>query len=144
MATIWHRIRRQLGFSGGATGDLSSLTARATRDPLTTLDWEVRLVEAGVGERWAPMIAIRLERLHQELGADSTEALLRAAVASHEAHAESQARFARNMKEAREVERLLGAFSGELEKLDEVLDVLSTYARRMRSQPAGRARTTLH
>ena len=35
-------------------------------------------------------------------------------------------------RELREMERLMGAFSGELSKLDEILEVLAAYARRMR------------
>ena len=46
--------------------------------------------------------------------------------------------------ESEKVERLLGAFSGELEKLDEVLEVLAAYAQRMRAQPRRKSRHTLH
>ena len=55
-----------------------------------------------------------------------------------------EARVERSLRDVREVERLLGAFSGELEKLDEVLEVLAAYAQRMRPQPAKRERRTLH
>ncbi len=54
------------------------------------------------------------------------------------------AKVQRSARDVREVERLLGAFSGELEKLDEVLEVLSAYAHRMRSKPSKSPRRTLH
>ena len=37
--------------------------------------------------------------------------------------------------QVREIERMMQAFAGELSKLDESLEVLSTYVRRMRKQP---------
>jgi hypothetical protein len=43
-----------------------------------------------------------------------------------------------------EVERLMGAFSGELAKLDEVLEVLAAYVRRMRSTNADEVERTIH
>jgi hypothetical protein len=49
-----------------------------------------------------------------------------------------------NYKELREVERLMGAFSGELTKLDEILEVLSAYARRMRSSSSAPIPRVLH
>lgn len=46
---------------------------------------------------------------------------------------------ARSSTELQEMERLMGAFAGELSKLDEVLEVLAAYLRRMRttSPPSG-------
>jgi hypothetical protein len=40
---------------------------------------------------------------------------------------------ARSAGELQEIERLMGSFAGELSKLDEVLEVLAAYLRRMRS-----------
>lgn len=115
-----------------------------TIEPMDLEDWEARLVEEGVGSEWAPRLAVRLESLHRETGRGSADLLIRSAAATSEVQAEVHAHVERNLRDVREVERLLGAFSGELEKLDEVLEVLSAYAQRMRSQPARKSRHTLH
>jgi len=53
-----------------------------------------------------------------------------------------------NVEQVREIERMMQAFAGELAKLDESLEVLSAYVRRMRQQPAVKPRSvgrqTLH
>ena len=53
-----------------------------------------------------------------------------------------------NVEQVREIERMMQAFAGELAKLDESLEVLSAYVRRMREQPAVKPRSvgrqTLH
>lgn len=106
--------------------------------------WEAQLVEHGVSSSWAPRIAARLAPLHRELGRGSAEGLMRAALAVYEVQSEAHADVERHLRDVREVERLLGAFSGELEKLDEVLEVLAAYAQRLRSQPGRKPRHTLH
>ena len=113
-------------------------------EPRRIEDWEARLVDEGVSEEWAPRLARRLEPLHKELGRGSADALVRATVSSVEVQAEAHAYVERNMRDVREVERLLGAFSGELEKLDEVLEVLAAYAQRMRTKPERNPPHTLH
>ena len=113
-------------------------------EPRRLEDWQARLVDEGVSEEWAPRLATRLEPLYRELGDGSAEALIRATVTSVDVQAEAHALVERNMRDVREVERLLGAFSGELEKLDEVLEVLAAYAQRMRTKPDRRPPHTLH
>lgn len=113
-------------------------------EPRRLDDWQARLVDEGVSEEWAPRLAKRLEPLYRELGDGSAEALIRATVTSVAVQAEAHALVERNMRDVREVERLLGAFSGELEKLDEVLEVLAAYAQRMRTRPDRRPPHTLH
>jgi hypothetical protein len=53
-----------------------------------------------------------------------------------------------NVEQVREIERMMQAFAGELAKLDESLEVLSAYVRRMREQPTVKPRSvgsqTLH
>ena len=112
--------------------------------PETIEDWEARLVEEGVGSEWAAPLASRLAALHRELGDAAVHPMLRATLETVEVQAAAHAHVERNMRDVREVERLLGAFSGELEKLDEVLEVLAAYAQRMRTQPARKDRHTLH
>ena len=124
----------------GSANQKSDLPA----EPRRLEDWQARLVDEGVSEEWAPRLAKRLEPLYKELGDGSAEALIRATVTSVDVQAEAHALVERNMRDVREVERLLGAFSGELEKLDEVLEVLAAYAQRMRTKPDRRPPHTLH
>lgn len=113
-------------------------------EPREPKEWEARLVEAGVSIEWAAKIADRLSPSHADLGRGSAVALIQGAVVAVEVQAAAHADVERNMRDVREVERLLGAFSGELEKLDEVLEVLGAYAQKMRSKPARPSRRTLH
>lgn len=113
-------------------------------EPRNTHDWVTRLVEKGVSKESASRIAERLEPAYAELGRGSAVALLRGATLSVEAQAIDRADTERNLRDFREVQRLLGAFSGELEKLDEVLEVLAAYAQRMRSEPNRPPNRTLH
>ncbi len=117
---------------------------REAPEPVDLEQWESRLVEEGVSSEWAGRLAEPLERHYRSLGRGSATMLIRGAAAAVETQTEVYADVERNLRDVREVERLLGAFSGELEKLDEVLEVLAAYAQRMRAQPARRARRTLH
>jgi hypothetical protein len=122
----------------------------AGKEPISAEDWESRLVEEGVLSEWAPRLAARLIEISEAAAQGPAEqalpaaALIQGAVAAVELQAEAKASVDRNMRDVREVERLLGAFTGELEKLDEVLEVLSAYAQRMRAKPGGAAKRVLH
>lgn len=119
----------------------------ATREivePRGLEEWEARLADEGVSSEWAARLARRLEPLHLEMGQGAADPMIRAAAATLDVQSEARAYVDRNMRDVKEVERLLGAFSGELEKLDEVLEVLAAYAQRMRSKPAKKPRHTLH
>ena len=113
-------------------------------EPESIEDWESQLVERGVASEWAMRLAPVLRQQYDALGRGSARGLLGGAVLATELQAEAHAFVERNMRDVREVERLLGAFSGELEKLDEVLEVLSAYAQRMRAKPARPSRGMLH
>lgn len=128
---------RKLNGSGNQKTDLLA-------EPKRIEDWQSRLVDESISEELASRLAERLEPLYRELGDGSAEALIRATVTCVDVQAEEHALVERNMRDVREVERLLGAFSGELEKLDEVLDVLAAYAQRMRTNPDRRPPRTLH
>ena len=113
-------------------------------EPVQLEEWETRLLEAGVSSEWAGKIADQLAPRYVDLGRGSAVALIEGAALAAEVQAVAHADVERNMKDVREVERLLGAFSGELEKLDEVLEVLSAYAQRMRSNPTQTPGRILH
>lgn len=114
------------------------------REPLSLEDWEARLIEEGVPEESATQLAAQLLPAYGRFGRGSAAALIQGASLSVALQAEERASVERSMRDVREVERLLGAFSGELEKLDEVLEVLSAYAQRMRSKPVKTSDRTLH
>jgi hypothetical protein len=135
-ALWWRSLGSDLGLGSGSP--------KSQAEPRQIEEWEACLTQEGVSAEWAPPLARRLECLHQEMGRGSATILIRAAVAAVDVQSEARADVERNMRDVKEVERLLGAFSGELEKLDEVLEVLAAYAQRMRSKPANKPRHTLH
>ncbi len=118
--------------------------ASVVTEPATFGEWETRLIEQGVSKELAARLAPRLESAHRQFGRGSATALIRGAALAVEMQSRETAKVQRSARDVREVERLLGAFSGELEKLDEVLEVLSAYAHRMRSKPSKSPRRTLH
>ena len=87
----------------------------------------------GFPKEFAETLAKRLESVVVEHGNASTEALLDGAVATFRLQAEAAEGLESQLGELRELERILGAFAGELSKLDETLEVLAAYARRMRT-----------
>ena len=119
-------------------------------EPVSVEDWESRLVEEGVSSEWAPRLATQLMEVSEAAAEGPAQhalpaaALIQGAVAAVELQAQAKADVDRNMRDVREVERLLGAFSGELEKLDEVLEVLAAYAQRMRAKPGQTTKRVLH
>ena len=113
-------------------------------EPRTIEEWETRLVAEGVSSEWASGVAAQLVSAYSKLGRGSAAALIRGASLTVGAQASEKAEVERGLRDVREVERLLGAFTGELEKLDEVLEVLSAYAQRMRSKPSKVPSRTLH
>ena len=114
------------------------------QEPATVEAWEARLVEEGMSSEAASRVSGGLLTASRELGRGSSVPLIRGATLAFEAQADLQASVERNLRDVREVERLLGAFTGELEKLDEVLEVLAAYAQRMRTKPTKAPRRTLH
>jgi len=139
LRSIWRRV------SKGSSRAVPRSPERGRPDPRRVEEWEARLVAAGVASEWAVRLAPSLAESQRELGRGSSPALIRGAALAVALQAEGQAQAERSLRDVREVERLLGAFTGELEKLDEVLEVLAAYAQRMRPQKPGTApRRMLH
>lgn len=141
LRTLWRRFWRGKRRTGSArTGG-----AAVRPDPKRIEDWEARIEAAGIDAEWAMRLAPRLAESQPELGRGSSSALIRGAAVALALQSEAQAHVERSLKDVREVERLLGAFTGELAKLDEVLEVLAAYAQRMRPQkPNGSSGRLLH
>ena len=123
------------------------------------IQWVDRVCEdlqaRGLPRERAERVATQLTegRRWDALSPDQYESLLDGASMSFEADAEDThsplaSGDAANHEQVREIERMMQAFSGELTKLDESLEVLSAYVRRMREQPAAKRRKvgskTLH
>jgi hypothetical protein len=138
MRWIWQFWRQEV------TAVLRRAAGRDVEEPRTHEHWESRLVEAGVTSDLAERLALGLACRHRDLGRGTAAPLIQGAALAVELQATAQADVERSLRDVREVERLLGAFSGELEKLDEVLEVLAAYAQRMRAKPASPARRVLH
>jgi hypothetical protein len=77
-------------------------------------------------------------------GPNGYEDLLAGVRFSHQARADVVADWARMQRELRQLERLMGGFGTEIRKLDEVLEVLAAYVRRMRTSVGDGAKQLLH
>ena len=89
------------------------------------------LEDRGVGNDFADRIAGSIgapPRSEAEL-----DSLLDGIAIACQVQGEMSGELARNARDVQEIERLMGAFAGELAKLDEVLEVLAAYLRRMRT-----------
>ena len=91
----------------------------------------------GVSREMAELLGSRLEERLADLSGESTNALLDGVALALDLHQHSSVQVAQSLRGLREVERMMGAFSGELSKLDEVLEVLAAYVARMRTSSLG-------
>jgi hypothetical protein len=97
------------------------------------------LERLGVGAELRDALCRRLEPIAPTLSEDAYQAALAGVAAAHDVHRVGEAALERSMGDLREIQRLLGAFSEEMRKLDGALRVLSNYVQRMhtkRSVPA--------
>ena len=70
-------------------------------------------------------------------GPEGYEDLLAGVRFSHQARSDVVSELNEMQQELKQIERLMGGFATELRKLDEVLEVLAAYVRRMRSVGEG-------
>lgn len=102
------------------------------------------LVQRGLPELLAGMLAERASLQAAELEAPAQEAYFDGIALAFSLQESAGAALARNLQGLREVERIMGAFSGELGKLDEVVGVLNTYVHRLKSSSQEEDGRTLH
>jgi len=77
-------------------------------------------------------------------GAESYAFLLQGIRIANDARGDVAADLARSNRELQQLDRLMRGFSSELRKLDEVVEVLAAYLRRMRTTAGDATRRTLH
>ena len=102
------------------------------------------LVARGVSKDNAAGLARQLESQVAAGGEDRYETLLDGAALAFRAQSEADAEAEQCSRDLQGIERMMNAFAGELCKLDETLDVLSAYVRRMRTSSSSRTDRTLH
>jgi len=104
-----------------------------------------QLERAGLPRDFCDLVVPRLEPLLVGRSPEAAAALLEGVTLSFSAQHEFDEQLAASLRGLKEVERMMGAFSGELSKLDEVLEVLAAYVRRMRSSgPSAEAPRIIH
>ncbi|GEM_PF-5427170 len=101
------------------------------------------LEQRGVSPELAAALALRLEQLVMALGVSGCQAVCDAALVASGAPP-ALPPLARSTNELDEIQRLMGAFVGELHKLEEALQLLATYLARIRDQAKGALPKTVH
>ncbi len=103
------------------------------------------LERRGVASDFAESLAGRLESQLDGRDRATQEAVLDGVATAYGVESRTHEDLDRNLRDLAELERLMKSFAGELSKLDESLEVLAAYLRRMRSRGAGSERArTLH
>ena len=102
------------------------------------------LERRGVGPAYSKVISSHLERVSEGLSPKAYEAVLASVVLAHGGrHAEAEPTAARP-HDLSELRRLMNGFAGELRKLDEAMQILSAYVRRIRKSARVAGGDTLH
>ena len=96
-------------------------------------DIRTELEQRGVAADFAESLAEKLELQLSRCDPAALEAALDAVGMAYSEENRAQTELSRSVRELQEVERLMGNFVGELSKLDEALEVLAAYVRRMRT-----------
>jgi hypothetical protein len=124
--------------------EASAPSSTATREVSGVRD-RIRgeLEQRGVSPELAAALALRLEQLVMALGVSGCQAVCDAALAASGAPP-ALPPLARSTNELDEIQRLMGAFVGELHKLEEALQLLATYLTRIRDQAKGALPKTVH
>lgn len=109
-------------------------------------DLQGRGIAADLSDKLAVQVCQRKDR--EALSPEQYEALIDGAALACGVYCDVETDSAASASQVREIERMMQAFAGELGKLDESLEVLATYVRRMRRHPAPtlpvRENQTLH
>lgn len=107
-------------------------------------DLQTALEARGISTDFSGRLAEQLEPRLSKLDAHARAAMIEGVSLALDFQHETTHDVARSLRGLKEVERMMGAFSGELSKLDEVLEVLAAYVRRMKTSGAPDQGRTLH
>ena len=102
------------------------------------------LAKTGLLGEEAKRIAEAIVEQLRLTGPGGYEDLLAGVRFSHQARADAMADWTRMQRELRQLERLMSGFGTEIRKLDEVLEVLAAYVRRMRTSVGDGDEQILH
>lgn len=111
-------------------------------DPALSIESE--LVSRGLDDAFARETAQRLAPFAADLPRPQFDAVLSGIVLAFGVHRRCVEAFRKTSHDLEEVQQLLGSFGGELQKLDEALEILSAYAARLRVQTKPETDRTLH
>jgi len=122
----------------------SSTPARPSEPMIPTDAIRDALVRRGVPEPLVEPLARRLTAYTDGRDPARLAGVLDGITIALDMQKSTHDQLSKSLRGLREVERMMGAFSGELSKLDEVLGVLAAYVRRMRTSGTGESDRTLH
>jgi len=105
---------------------------------------ERELTSRGLDDAFARETAERLAPFADDLPESQYDALISGVVLAFGVHRRCVEAFRKTSQDLEEVQQLLGSFGGELQKLDEALELLSAYAARLRVQTKPDTDPTLH
>ncbi|MCA9511925.1 MAG: hypothetical protein R3E88_18925 [Myxococcota bacterium] len=144
------RDREEAGVDSEVGGELDASGATATagagdaeRDALEARVREDLEREGVLGDEGTRLASAVVDALLAS-GPDGYADLLRGIRLAHQVRTDAAADLARSHRELRQLDRLMRGFATELRKLDEVVEVLSAYLRRMRTTAGEATRHTLH
>ena len=96
------------------------------------------LERRGVSPELSQRLCVRVEDRAPGLDHSEYELLLDGVAAAAGVHDESEQETSQQLRDLQDIERLMGGFTKELAKLDEVLEVLAAHVRKMRSNTPDR------
>ena len=131
--------RTEDGSNGPGLSAFDELEEEALRQRVCS-----ELAKLGVLGEESKRIAEAIVEQLRLTGPDGYEDLLAGVRFSHQARVDVVSDLTTMQRELRQLERLMGGFATELRKLDEVLEVLAAYARRMRSSAGEGGKQLLH
>ena len=105
---------------------------------------ESELLGRGLDEAFAREIAQRLAPVAEDLPQSQYDAVLSGVVLAFGVHRRGLEALQKTTRDLDEMQQLLGSFGGELQKLDEALELLSAYAARLKVQTKPDGDPTLH
>jgi len=124
---------RWVGWRREHTRGKQASERRTASSPMRECELQSELERRGVTGEDGRALSQRLEQALVGRSRAEATAMLDGIGISFSVQQETSQQLAETARGLKEMERIMGAFSGELSKLDEVLEVLAAYVRRMRT-----------